>query len=98
MPQMTRITCYTYKLLLCTYYFGGGDKRLDRMMKVHSALKTFLDLWNVGSGGGQWPSSEVHREIRVVRVKACKGQSIKKCWMDSEGNEHLQAGVVVFLR
>ena len=41
---MTWITCYTYKLLLCTYYFGGGDKRFDRMMKVHSALKTFLDL------------------------------------------------------
>jgi hypothetical protein len=68
----------------CMYiFFGGGDKRFDRMMKVHSALKTFLDLWNVRSGGGQGPSSKVHREIRVVRVKAYKGQSIKKCWTDS---------------
>ena len=40
--------------------FEGGDKRFDRMMKEHRALKTFLDLWDVGSGGGQRPSSEVH--------------------------------------
>ncbi len=68
------------------------------MMKVHSALKTFLDLWNVGSGGGQRPSSEVHKEIRVERENAYGGQSIKKYWADSEGKEHLQAGVVVFLK
>ncbi len=78
--------------------FGGGDKRFDLMMKVFRALKTVLDLWNVGSRGGQSPSSEVHKEIRVERVKAYRGQSIKKFWTDSEGNENLQAGVVVFLR
>jgi hypothetical protein len=96
MPQMTLITCYTG--FYVQFSFGGGDKRFDRMMKVHSASKTFMDLWNVGSRGGQRPSSEVHKEIRVVRVKAYNGKSIKKCRTDSEGNEHLQAGVAVFLR
>lgn len=35
------------------FTFGGGDKRFDQMMKEHRALKTVLDLWDVGSGGGQ---------------------------------------------
>jgi hypothetical protein len=45
-------------------------------MKVHIALKTFLDLWNVGSGGGQRPNSEVHRETSAVRVREYMGNRI----------------------
>jgi hypothetical protein len=31
-------------------------------------------------------------------VKAYRGQSIRTFWTESEGKEHLQAGVIVFLR
>ncbi len=49
-------------------------------------------------GGGQWPNSEVHKDISAVRVRAYIGQSNIKCWTDSDGNEHLHDGEVAFLR
>jgi hypothetical protein len=96
LPRMTLITIYTGFWI--HFPLGGRDSRFDRIIKVHNALKTFLDLWNVGSGGDQWPKSEVHKEISAVRLRAYIGQSNIKCWADSDGNEHLHDGKVTFLR
>jgi hypothetical protein len=41
-PRMTRITIYTGFWI--HFPLGGRDSRFDRIIKVHNALKTFLDL------------------------------------------------------